>query len=125
MLVEQVAPELWRLSLMPLDALNVYVAGDVLLDSGGRFAGRRLLAALAGRAIRGHALTHAHSGHQGSSHAICERLGGPLWCGAGDREAVESGDLARILPDPRAFVARASRRLAGAGTSGIAGSRGG
>ena len=113
MLVEQVAPELWRLALMPRDVLNVYLAGDVLIDSGGRMARRRLLAALAGRTIRAHALTHAHFDHQGSSHAVCERFGIPLWCGAGDRDAVESGDLACILPDPHAFVGRLSCRLGG------------
>ena len=37
-----------------------------------------------------HALTHVHPDHQGSSHAICERLGIPLWCGQGDVPAMET-----------------------------------
>ena len=115
MLVEQVAPELWRLALMPRDALNVYLAGNVLIDSGPRWARRRLLAALARRTLRAHALTHAHFDHQGSSHAVCEHFDIPLWCGAGDRDAVESGDLSRILPNAPAMVVRVGRRLALAG----------
>ncbi len=115
MVLEQVAPDLWRLALLPRDILNVYLASDVLIDSGGRLTRARLLRALAGRTIRAHALTHAHLDHQGSSHAVCERFGIPLWCGAGDREAVESGDLSRILPDPDSFLGRVSRRLGLAG----------
>ena len=40
--------------------------------------------------IRALLLTHAHPDHQGSSHAICERLGIPLWCGQGDIPAMET-----------------------------------
>jgi glyoxylase-like metal-dependent hydrolase (beta-lactamase superfamily II) len=113
MKIDRVAEGVLRLPLAPRDALNVYVLGDVLVDSGGRFAGRRLLSALAGIEIRGHALTHAHVDHQGSSHAMCERFGVPLMCGEGDREAMESGDLTRILPRPDSLVARLSRRFGG------------
>jgi hydroxyacylglutathione hydrolase len=42
------------------------------------------------RAVSAHALTHAHPDHQGASHAICERLGIPLWCGQGDIPAMET-----------------------------------
>jgi glyoxylase-like metal-dependent hydrolase (beta-lactamase superfamily II) len=108
-----VAPDVWRLPLMPLDAVNVYVVGDVLIDSGGRMRRRRLLTALEEHGLTAHALTHAHVDHQGASHAVCEAFAVPLWCGAGDRQAVESGDLARVLPDPSAWIARLSNRLAG------------
>ena len=111
--LEQVAPNLWRLALLRPDVVNVYLAGDVLIDSGGHFARRKLVAALEGRAVTAHALTHAHFDHQGSSHAVCERFGVPLWCGEGDREAVESGDLTRILPDAHSMLARLTRSLAG------------
>jgi glyoxylase-like metal-dependent hydrolase (beta-lactamase superfamily II) len=43
-----------------------------------------------GRRLSAHALTHAHPDHQGSSHAICERLQIPLWCGRGDVHAMET-----------------------------------
>ena len=113
MKTERVAPGVVRLALMPLDAFNAYVIGDVLLDSGGRMGGKRLVAALSGLDLRGHALTHAHFDHQGSSHLVCEQFGLPLWCGAGDQAAVESGDLTQILPGPDSWVGRWSRFLAG------------
>ncbi|NNG15761.1 MAG: MBL fold metallo-hydrolase [Gemmatimonadales bacterium] len=113
MKTEQVAPGVVRLALMPLDAFNAYVIGDVLVDSGGRLAGKHLLAALSHMEIAGHALTHAHFDHQGSSHLVCEHFGIPLWCGEGDRAAVESGDLTRILPNPDSWLARVSQSMAG------------
>ena len=113
MKTEQVAPGVVRLALMPLDSFNAYVIGDVLVDSGGRMAGKRLVAALSGMKITGHVLTHAHFDHQGSSHLVCQHFGIPLWCGAGDRAAVETGDQARILPRPDSWQARLSQLAAG------------
>jgi glyoxylase-like metal-dependent hydrolase (beta-lactamase superfamily II) len=113
MKTEQVAPGVRRLALTPLDAFNAYLIGNVLVDSGGRLAGHRLLAALSSVEIAGHVLTHAHFDHQGSSHLVCEHFGIPLWCGAGDRAAVESGDLTQILPHPDSWLARGSQAMAG------------
>jgi glyoxylase-like metal-dependent hydrolase (beta-lactamase superfamily II) len=95
--------------------LNVYVAGDVLIDAGARFTSRRLIAALQSHPITVHALTHAHFDHQGGSHAVCEAIGAPLWCGAGDRDAAETGDWTRLLPRPDGWMARLFRRLTGPG----------
>lgn len=113
--LEIVAPDLVRIPLGPRDCLNAYLLGDLLVDSGARFNARKLLATLAERPVAAHALTHAHMDHQGSSAAICERLEIPLWCGAGDREAAESGDLSGIVPDPHSPMARLGQRLAGPG----------
>jgi glyoxylase-like metal-dependent hydrolase (beta-lactamase superfamily II) len=99
--------------MQPLNALNVYVLGDVLVDSGMRWAADKLLRALNGHTLAAHAVTHAHLDHQGASHAICERLGIPLWCGAGDRAALESGDLMQVLSSSRPLLALASRRFGG------------
>jgi len=110
---ELVAPGLWRLAPVPPDIVNVYVAGDVLIDSGGRLGARRLVTALRDHDLSAHALTHAHFDHQGASHHICEAFGIPLWCGLGDRQAMESGDPTSILPDPEAWIARLSRSLGG------------
>ena len=74
----------------PPNAINVYLIGDVLLDAATRQAERRIMRQIAGREVRAHALTHAHPDHQGSSHAICERLQIPLWCGQGDVPAMET-----------------------------------
>jgi hydroxyacylglutathione hydrolase len=113
MLIEPVAQDLWRVALLRTDLVNVYLAGDVLIDSGGRLAGGKLVRILAGREIRGHAITHAHFDHQGSSHFLCEQLGIPLWCGAGDRAAMESGDLELVLPRGRPLLAWLHQHLAG------------
>jgi hydroxyacylglutathione hydrolase len=70
--------------------------------------------------VAAHALTHAHPDHYGSSHAVCEALDIPLWCGERDAPVVEGrrpapgqGRLAKLLgrmplPDPH-LVARRLR----------------
>lgn len=109
----EVAPGLLRLSLLPLDLVNVYLLGDVLVDTGGGFQSDGLLAALRGHPVSAVALTHGHFDHQGGSHAVCEALDVPLWCGAGERTAVEAGDGSLLYPDPGRFMARLARRLSG------------
>jgi hydroxyacylglutathione hydrolase len=74
----------------PPFALNVYLMGDVIVDSGSRHAARRILRQVRGHPVSAMALTHAHPDHQGSCHWVCETLGIPLWCGAPDAEAVEN-----------------------------------
>ena len=82
-----------------------------LIDAGTRFDRRRILRQLAGREVVAHALTHGHPDHQGSSRAVCDALGLPLWCGAGDADAVESGRLVDLTPG--GLVARLSARTVG------------
>ncbi|MDX6676408.1 MAG: hydroxyacylglutathione hydrolase, partial [Solirubrobacteraceae bacterium] len=74
----------------PPHAINVYLVGDVLVDAGTPSARKRILGQLAGHDIRTHLVTHAHPDHFGSSHAVCEALGVPLWTGERDAEALES-----------------------------------
>jgi hydroxyacylglutathione hydrolase len=91
--VKQLAPDVWKLSGFPPNAINVYVLGDVLVDAASRHAGRRIFRQIKGHKIAAHALTHAHPDHQGASKQVCERLGIELWCGERDAGAMESGDL--------------------------------
>jgi hydroxyacylglutathione hydrolase len=88
--MKQLAEDVHLLDGRPPNAINVYLVGDVLIDAATRQGERRILRQIAGRSLRAHALTHAHPDHQGSSHAICERLGLPLWCGQGDVPAMET-----------------------------------
>jgi hydroxyacylglutathione hydrolase len=88
--MKQLAEDVYQLKGWPSNAINVYVVGDVLIDAATRQAQKRIMRQLAGRTIAAHALTHAHPDHQGSSHAICEQLGIPLWCGQGDVPAMET-----------------------------------
>lgn len=110
--MRELAEDVWQLSGSPANGINVYVIGDVLIDSGTALDRRRIVRQIADRRLSAHALTHAHPDHYGSSHAICEELDFPLWCGAADVEAVEDGKTiglgGRRLPAARAHpVARA------------------
>jgi hydroxyacylglutathione hydrolase len=88
--MRQIADSVQLLRGFPPNAINVYLVGDVLIDAATRGAERRIMRQIADRVVSAHALTHAHPDHQGSSHALCERLHIPLWCGQGDVPAMET-----------------------------------
>jgi hydroxyacylglutathione hydrolase len=88
--MKQLAEDVYMLRGFPPSAINVYVLGDVLVDAATRQGERRIMRQIEGRTINAHALTHAHPDHQGSSHALCERLQIPLWCGREDIPAMEA-----------------------------------
>jgi hydroxyacylglutathione hydrolase len=97
--MKQLADDVFVFEGFPPYAINAYLLGDVLVDAGTRFAANRLLRRLRGRKVSLHAITHAHPDHQGSSHAICERLGLPLWCGEADADAMERpGEIMARMP---------------------------
>jgi hydroxyacylglutathione hydrolase len=87
--MKQLADDVYMLRGFPPNAINVYLLGDVLVDAATRQAERRILRQIEGHDVNAHALTHVHPDHQGASHAICERLGIPLWVGQDDVPAME------------------------------------
>ncbi len=87
--MKYLAPGVWRLKELPAPTINVYLAGDVLVDAGRRWDRRRIFAELEGRKISLVALTHAHPDHQGVAKDVCEARGVPLACHAGDVAAME------------------------------------
>jgi glyoxylase-like metal-dependent hydrolase (beta-lactamase superfamily II) len=95
----------------PGRTLNVYLLGDIVVDSGVRWSRRRLAWQLVGRQVAAHALAlaHAHFDHAGCSAWLCHTLGVPLWCGAGDATAMTSG---RIDSHGSPLVNRLQRTLA-------------
>ena len=104
--LRELAPDVWMLSLLPLGNLNAYLVGDVVVDSGLPLTRRRYLRVLSDRVVTAHVLTHAHPDHQGASHALCVQRAVPLWCGAADRHAAESGSFHSVLrPGPAAYLA--------------------
>ena len=87
--MKEVALGIWRVPQFPGPLVNVYVAGDVLVDAGARTDRRRILKAVEGRDLSLLALTHVHPDHQGSAKAVCEERGIPLACHADDVDAME------------------------------------
>lgn len=106
--VTVVADGVVKLSRFP-SLVNAYLVDDVLVDAGTAGGSARLLATLCGREVSAHVVTHAHPDHFGASHAVCEELGLPLWVGAADAEAVETGTP--VLPSSPAsgVLARSPR----------------
>lgn len=93
--MKELAPGLWQLHGFPPNAVNVFLAEDVLIDAGGRPDKRRILKQISDRKVTAHALTHAHPDHQGASHAVCTELGIPYWVPEGDADAAEDPRLIR------------------------------
>ncbi len=96
--MKELAPGVLQLKgAMPLpNSINTYLVGDVLVDAGARFDGKKILKQLEGRDLSAHALTHAHPDHQGASKLVCETRGVPFWVPANDVEKAE---------DPQAILA--------------------
>jgi glyoxylase-like metal-dependent hydrolase (beta-lactamase superfamily II) len=87
--MREVARGVWQLSGFPPNAFNVYLVGDVVIDTATRWARRRILRQLGERALSLVALTHCHPDHQGMAKALCEKYGVPLACHEADVAAME------------------------------------
>ncbi len=85
----ELAPGVWQLAGFPANAINVYLLGDVLIDTGTRWARRRILRQLRGRSLSLVALTHCHPDHQGTAKYLCEKYRVPLACHEADVPATE------------------------------------
>ncbi|MFG1797354.1 MBL fold metallo-hydrolase [Nocardia sp. NPDC049149] len=96
--MKQIADGLSMLDGRPGDGVNVYLAGDVLIDAGTRYAADRILRQVKDVPLAAHAVTHAHPDHQGASHRVCAEFDIPMLCGDGDADAMESGDFASLAP---------------------------
>jgi glyoxylase-like metal-dependent hydrolase (beta-lactamase superfamily II) len=90
--MKPLADDAWHIPLGPRDAVNTYVLGDVLVDSGYKFQSGRAIAAARRLGVTEHALTHAHLDHAGGSAKVCRELGLPgVAVGATDAADVRSG----------------------------------
>ena len=88
--MKEVADGVWRVDeFPPRPLINVYLAGDVLIDAGRSWDRGRILKQTADRELSLLALTHVHPDHQGSADAVCEERGIPLACHEGDVDAME------------------------------------
>lgn len=90
--MNQLAEDVWHVPLGPRDAVNAYVLGDVLVDSGYKFQSGRAVKAARERGVTEHVLTHAHLDHAGGSARVCRELGlEGVAVGAVDAADVRSG----------------------------------
>jgi glyoxylase-like metal-dependent hydrolase (beta-lactamase superfamily II) len=103
--MKRLADDLFLLGGFPPYAINAYLVGGVIVDTGTRLAAGRILRQVRDRRVEAVALTHAHPDHQGGAHAVCSALGVPLWCGEADAEAVEEPAL-MIERLPRNWLTR-------------------
>jgi hydroxyacylglutathione hydrolase len=87
--LKHLAPGVWRLKQFPAPSVNVYLAGDVLIDAGTRWDRGRVFAEIEGRELSMLALTHVHPDHQGVAKDVCEARQIPLACHADDVDAME------------------------------------
>ena len=113
---EQLADDVSVLTLTPRHGVNAYLVGDVLVDAGYPRHGRRIVAALKGRDLQAHAITHGHLDHAGGSAEVRRELGLEVWAPDGDAAAIESGQtetkagwMERLGRFPRCPVARRLR----------------
>lgn len=91
--MHSIAEEVWQLPLVPRNGINAYLIGDVLVDTGIKQSAGKIARMLEGRTVSAIALTHAHGDHAGAMERLAAQFGVPVWCGAADREAAESGRL--------------------------------
>ncbi|MEI6945845.1 MBL fold metallo-hydrolase [Paraflavisolibacter sp. H34] len=96
---------------MPRNSINCYVAEGFLIDAGIRSSAAKILNSIRDKGVHTHVLTHAHADHQGSSKAICERLGIELWCSEPERAAAESGDATADYPGQGHLVTRFQKKF--------------
>jgi glyoxylase-like metal-dependent hydrolase (beta-lactamase superfamily II) len=113
--VKLVADGVWQLRGFPPNAINVYLAEDVLIDAGTRRSARRILKQLGGRTVRAHALTHAHPDHQGSSDEICGRLGIEYLVGEKEVPYAERPEKFRDIQSIHPYTRLSMRFLPGPG----------
>lgn len=106
----EIADGVWQIPLLPRNVVNAYLVGDVLVDAGYTLHGKKVVAALAGREVRTHALTHVHNDHAGGSKHVHETLGVPIWIGAQDAPYLRSG---KAPVPPGSHAAKLLGRFAG------------
>lgn len=104
--MKQITKDVYQIPLMPRNAINCYLVGDVLIDAGIKSSHTKIFPALKGRTITAHALTHAHADHQGSSKVICEALNIPLWCSELEKPQAESGNVTIEYPKQEHIITK-------------------
>lgn len=111
----ELAPGVHQLYGFPKYAVNWYIAGDVLIDAGGKPDTGKIVKAARDHGVTTHALTHAHPDHQGASHAVCEQLGVPFLVPERDVEVAENPELMLTRQPAKALNKLMYKMFAGPG----------
>jgi hydroxyacylglutathione hydrolase len=96
--MREIAPDVFHIPVLPRNGVNAYLLGDVLVDTGLRTSAGKIREAIGNRELKAIALTHAHGDHGGSARKLSNELGLPVWVGAADREAAETGKVVAKSP---------------------------
>jgi hydroxyacylglutathione hydrolase len=96
--MREIAPDVFHIPVLPRNGVNTYLVGDVLVDTGLRTSAGKIKEAVGNRQLKAIALTHAHGDHGGSARKLSNELGLPVWVGAADREAAETGKVVAKSP---------------------------
>ncbi|MET0602929.1 MAG: MBL fold metallo-hydrolase [Baekduia sp.] len=96
----ELAPDLRHVPGLPPFAINIYMAGGVIVDAGTRYASRRILRAAktTNLPVTAHAVTHGHCDHQGASAKLVAALGVPFWGPAAEADALRTGAVGPLAP---------------------------
>src|SRR4051795_9529474 len=111
----ELAPGVHQLYGFPKYGINWYIAGDVLIDAGGKPDTGRIIKSVEEHGVTAHALTHAHPDHQGASHAVCERFGIPFLVPERDVEVAEKPELMLERQPPKPLNKLMYKMFAGPG----------
>src|SRR4051794_33035901 len=96
--MREIAPDVFHIPVLPRNGVNTYLVGDVLVDTGIRTSAKKIKEAIGDRTLQAIALTHAHGDHGGSARKLADEWGVPVWVGAADREAAETGKVVAKSP---------------------------
>jgi glyoxylase-like metal-dependent hydrolase (beta-lactamase superfamily II) len=96
--MREIAPDVFHIPVLPRNGVNTYLVGDVLVDTGIRTSAGKIKEAIGDRTLKAIALTHAHGDHGGTARKLSNEFGLPVWVGAADREAAETGKVVAKSP---------------------------
>jgi hydroxyacylglutathione hydrolase len=108
--MQQIALGVWLINGFFGHLVNVYLAGDVLIDGLTRWHSWYLTRKLKGHKLAAVALTHCHPDHQGTAWFLCRKFGIPLACHEADAPAMDG--RGPMLPNTL-IVNRLGRLIAG------------
>jgi len=96
--MREIAPDVYHVPLTPRNAVNAYVVGNVLVDTGLSTSAGALKRIVREHDLQAIALTHAHGDHVGSAKKLKDEFGLPVWVGTNDKAATEEGKAVKKDP---------------------------